>query len=102
MTTKERPVCDRCMRLEQAILDIDAKATPYGPPIIENGEEYVRAYLMPAGPLHRALGLVGHSAVKVPAMRDRVEIDAASVGMTLKQKPTEPDAPTFRPLVPVR
>lgn len=55
-------MCDRCKQLEDAILGIDAKATPYGPPIVEAGQEFVRAYLIPAGPLHRALGIVGHTA----------------------------------------
>lgn len=55
-------MCERCALLEQAILAIDAKVTPYGEPIRENGEEYAKAYLMPAGPLHRALGLLGRSA----------------------------------------
>lgn len=54
----------RIYALESAILAIDAKAAPYGSPLIENGEEYVQAYIMPAGPLHRALGLVGRSAAK--------------------------------------
>ena len=41
-----------------AILDIDAHATPYGT------GEWAEAYVISAGSLHRALGLVGHSSPK--------------------------------------
>ncbi len=54
-------MCERCAKLEQAILNIDAKATPFGSPVVEAGEEWARAYIMPAGPLHRALGIIGRS-----------------------------------------
>jgi hypothetical protein len=42
----------------EAIEEIWAKATPYGSGKIEAGEEWVDKYLMPAGPLHRAKGLL--------------------------------------------
>lgn len=55
--------------LTDAIHAIDAKATPYGPPIVEDGQEFVGMYLMPVGPLHRALGLVGGSRKIVASRR---------------------------------
>lgn len=48
-------------RLVDAILDIDAHATAYG----EDEDGYVNGgYLISIGCLHRALGVVGHSAAK--------------------------------------
>lgn len=48
-------------RLRAAILDIDAHATPYG----EDEDGFVNGgYLISIGCLHRALGVVGHSAAK--------------------------------------
>lgn len=41
-------------KLVRAIREIDAKATPYG----EDEDGFVSHYVMPVGPLHRALGLV--------------------------------------------
>jgi hypothetical protein len=41
-------------KLVRAIREIDAKATPYG----EDDDGFVTRYVMPVGPLHRALGLV--------------------------------------------
>ena len=93
-------MCERCRKLEDAILAIDARATPYGSPIVENGEEYVRAYIMPAGPLHRALGVVGRSAVKVSS--HRVELPAEMVGMTLRQEPEPVEAPRFSEPIAVK
>jgi hypothetical protein len=63
-------MCERCAKLEQAILALDAKATPYGTPIVEAGEEWARAYLIPAGPLHRALGIVGRSGTRSDLVLD--------------------------------
>jgi hypothetical protein len=45
-------------QLIAAIQDIWDKATPYGSGIEEGGETYVDKYLLPAGPLHRAKGLL--------------------------------------------
>jgi len=93
-------MCERCARLERAILDIDAKATPYGP------DEHATAYVIPAGPLHRALGVVGHSAargpVPLPPTRERLTLDATSIGMTLKQESEPPKAPTFAEQIPLK
>jgi len=55
MTTKEATKEEVLERLE----DILAKATPYGPGFKDfDGEVYVDKYLIPAGPLHRAMGLL--------------------------------------------
>lgn len=52
----------RVERLEAAILDIDAHATPFG----EDEDGFVTGgYLISVGSLHRALGIVGRSAAKV-------------------------------------
>ena len=54
-------VCTGCERLRDAILDIDAHATPLG----EDDDGFVTGgYLISVGSLHRALGLVGHTAPK--------------------------------------
>jgi hypothetical protein len=47
--------------LRAAILDIDAHATP----LHEDGDGFTTDYLVTAGCLHRALGLIGHTAAKV-------------------------------------
>lgn len=91
-------MCDRCKALEDAILAIDAKATPYGPGLTENGENYATAYLMPAGPLHRALGLLGRSAQReyqkpVPPTSERKSFPAELLGITLKQEPAPVQPP---------
>lgn len=50
-------------RLRAAILDIDAHATPFG----EDEHGFVDGgYLVTVGALHRALGLIGHTARKCP------------------------------------
>jgi len=102
-------MCERCSKLEQAILDIDAKVTPYGPGVTENGENYATAYIMPAGPLHRALGLVGRCAQRdyqkpmpLPPIRERKEFDAAEIGFTLNQEPAPVEAPRFAELPPLK
>jgi hypothetical protein len=48
----------REQQLIAAIQDIWDKATPYGSGIEEAGETWVYCYLLPAGPLHRAKGLL--------------------------------------------
>lgn len=49
------------LRLRDAILDIDAHATPFG----SDNDGYVTGgYLISVGSLHRALGVVGHTAPK--------------------------------------
>lgn len=63
-------MCERCAKLEQAILAIDAKAAPYGAPIVEAGEEWARSYLIPAGPIHRALGIIGRSGTRSDLVLD--------------------------------
>jgi DNA repair exonuclease SbcCD ATPase subunit len=52
-------------RLKAHILDIDAHATPYGDLPDEPG--YVGTYLLTAGALHRALGMVGHASASCEA-----------------------------------
>lgn len=50
-------------RLREAILDIDAHAFPLAED--EDGWTIV-GYFVPVGPIHRALGVIGHSAPKNP------------------------------------
>lgn len=50
----------RLAKLEAAVLDIDAHATPFS----EDEDGWITRYLMGVGALHRALGLIGHSAPK--------------------------------------
>jgi len=50
-------------RLRAAILDIDAHATPFA----EDADGFVTMYVMSVGALHRALGIIGHSAAAVVA-----------------------------------
>jgi len=89
-------VCDRCKRLEDAILAIDAKAASFGAPIVENGEEYASAYLIPAGVLHRALGIVGHSAAKVlPPIAPMRTFPAEAMGVP-PAPPAEPHVCGFK------
>lgn len=55
-TTEARVVADRGV---QAILDIAAHATPFG----EDADGFVNGgYLVSVGAIHRALGVVGHTA----------------------------------------
>lgn len=55
-TSEGRSAADRGV---QAILDIAAHATPYG----EDEDGFVNGgYLVSVGAIHRALGVVGHSA----------------------------------------
>lgn len=51
----------RMVALQQAILDIDSHAVALGE--TEDGWSAI-GYYIPLGPLHRALGVVGHSASK--------------------------------------
>ena len=52
----------RVDELTAAILDIDAHATPYG----YDADDFVSGgYIVSVGAMHRALGLVGHTAPKV-------------------------------------
>lgn len=51
---------DRLDELREAILDIDAHATPFGDIPDEPG--WVGRYLVTAGALHRALGKIGRAA----------------------------------------
>jgi hypothetical protein len=60
--------------LRQAILDIDAHATPYGDIPDEPG--WIGTYLVTAGALHRALGKIGHSAPACDAEAERNELRA--------------------------
>lgn len=52
--------CQRCDSLVAAILDIDAHAVPFG----EDEDGWITRYLLSTGPLHRALGVIGHGAPK--------------------------------------
>jgi hypothetical protein len=63
-------------RLRAAILDIDAHATGYG----VGDDDAIHHYIVSAGALHRALGLVGHTAPKQPnaATHDRRQHRRAS------------------------
>lgn len=49
--------------LRNLLADLTAKATPHGPEIDEPGGPYVGAYLLPTGPLHRALAYLRDGAV---------------------------------------
>lgn len=57
---------DEIDRLRAAILDIDAHATPMGLLREDDPEGSPGYYHLTVGALHRALGVVGHSAVKKP------------------------------------
>jgi hypothetical protein len=64
-------------QLIAAIQDIWDKATPYGPGIEEAGETWIDKYIMPAGPLHRAKGLlVSLSSAKTQVTTMQHEITA--------------------------
>lgn len=72
-------------RLRDAILDIDAHATPYG----EDEDGYVNGgYLISVGSLHRALGVVGHSMAKCKACEARDHDCKALVNET--NEPVDP------------
>lgn len=65
MTSSERAELESLRaerkRLRDAILDIDAHATGMG----EDADGFVtKGYIVTVGALHRALGVVGHTAVK--------------------------------------
>jgi hypothetical protein len=62
---------DRERQLIAAIQDIWDKATPYGGGFEEGGEMWIDKYLLPAGPLHRAKGLLV-SLSSVPQMDDAI------------------------------
>lgn len=58
--------------LRNAILDIDAHATPFG----TDDDGFVSGgYLISVGSLHRALGVVGHSAAKCGGCRNCWTLD---------------------------
>ena len=58
--------------LRNAILDIDAHATPFG----TDDDGFVSGgYLISVGSLHRALGVVGHSAAKCGGRRNCWTLD---------------------------
>lgn len=57
--------------LKEAVLDIAAHATPYGD--IPDDPGWVGVYLVSAGALHRALGILGYSAPSCQA-EARVEL----------------------------
>ena len=60
-TDDSKPVSDRAVT---AIIDIAAHSTPFG----EDDEGFVSGgYLVSVGAMHRALGVVGHSAAPCPA-----------------------------------
>lgn len=55
------PDADYVARLEAAILDVDAHATPYG----TDADGFVDGgYIVSVGAIHRALGVVGHTSPK--------------------------------------
>lgn len=54
-----------CRLLRAHILNIDAHAVPYG----EDDDGFITRYLLSTGPLHQALGVIGHSAPKCAACR---------------------------------
>lgn len=57
---------DRADQLTAAVLDIDAHATPLG----EDGDGFVAVgYAISVGSLHRALGIIGHSAARCSSER---------------------------------
>jgi hypothetical protein len=49
--------------LRGMLQDVVDKATPYGPEIDEPGGPYVGAYLLPTGPVHRALAFLRGGAM---------------------------------------
>jgi hypothetical protein len=53
---------DERMALRKLLQDVVDKATPYGPEIDEPGGPYVGAYLLPTGPVHRALAFLRDGA----------------------------------------
>ena len=62
----------RITELRNAILDIDAHATPFG----TDDDGFVSGgYLISVGSLHRALGVVGHSAAKCGGCRNCRTLD---------------------------
>ena len=64
MTTPEvAHNADIALRLKAAILDIDAHATPLG---TDEDGFVAGGYIISVGSLHRALGLVGHTAPPCP------------------------------------
>lgn len=59
MATSVNEGCEHCAALTAAILDIDAHATAMG----EDKDGFVAdGYIITVGSLHRALGLIGHTA----------------------------------------
>ena len=56
-----RPIAAENVRLREAILDIDAHATPFG---TDDDGFVTGGYLISVGSLHRALGVVGHTSIK--------------------------------------
>jgi hypothetical protein len=52
--------------LRKLLQDIVDKATPHGPEIDEPGGPYVGAYLLPAGPIHRALAYLRDGVAPLP------------------------------------
>lgn len=74
-------------RLRLAILDIDAHATPLG----EDDDGFVSVgYAISVGCLHRALGLVGHSA---PKGITRVDLESDFIKMLYDLVPQERGLP---------
>lgn len=62
MTAEVDRLRERVAKLEAAILDIDAHATPMG----EDTDGFVaQGYTISVGCLHRALGLIGHTSPRV-------------------------------------
>ena len=60
-------------RYRQHILDIDAHATPFGPDLVDE-PGFNGSYLISAGALHRALGLIDQTA---PSCNAEAELEAA-------------------------
>ncbi len=90
---------DQCRKLREAIEELFAKATPHDMQgAHEVGGPYIKSYILPCGPLHRAIGIVRGSypprqkqfGAPIPRCGpDPIEFDPRDFGITLSDEARE-------------